>query len=149
MFCSSGSRLRFAVKWSGVNFNNKFSCDHWGKLQRKQQQHSSHAIFQNLLLRETLAIRCRMRMVNGAQQSGGASLGQLGSPCVSRHKLKANEATITSTNTHKRGSNLQLNYDEMGNRKGINCPRNAIMLCSRPPPFFFFRLLLAANWMSE
>jgi len=84
-------------------------------------------------------------MVNGAQQSGGASLGQLGSPCVSRHKLKANEATITSTNTHKRGSNLQLNYDEMGNRKGINCPRNAIMLCSRPPPFVFFRLLLCCK----
>jgi len=46
------------------------------------------------------------------------------------HKQKANEATITSRNGHTntKGSNLQLNYDEMGNRKEINCPRNAIML---------------------
>jgi len=74
-----------------------------------------------------------------------ASLGQLGAPCVSRHKLKANEATITSTNTHKRGSNLQLNYDEMGNRKGINCPRNAIMLSPRFFRLFFFFMRCKLN----
>lgn len=45
---------------------------------------------------------------------------------------KANIKRTKKTQWHKeealqKGSNLQFNYNEMGNRKEINCPRNAIM----------------------
>lgn len=137
--------------WSGVNFNNKFLCDHRGKLQQQRRQQQLTCNFPEFTAAWKFCnLVATKRMANKVAKR--EPFKEVGTPCVSRHKLKANEATITSTNTHKGGSNLQLNYDEMGNRMGINCPRNAIMLCPLRSPYYFFSSIpysLQTEWANK